>query len=95
MASEERTRGLLDEAGFASVDTEEVAVRFSFRDLDDERWVTEVAGPFAVVVRSLPEDERDALRERLGEAFGPFAVGHGYELPGLALCAVGSGARND
>jgi ubiquinone/menaquinone biosynthesis C-methylase UbiE len=89
MASEERTRGLLDDAGFANVDTEEVAVRFSFRDLDDyERWVMEVAGPFAVVVRSLPEDERDALRDRLGEAFGPFTVDRGYELPGLALCAV-------
>jgi SAM-dependent methyltransferase len=89
MASEERTRGLLDDAGFAKVDTEEVAMRFRFGDLGDyERWVTEIAGPLAVVVRSLSEDERDALRDRLGEAFGPFAVGRGYELPGVALCAV-------
>jgi SAM-dependent methyltransferase len=91
MASEERTRALLEGAGFAEVGTEEVAVRFAFRDLDDyERWVMDVAGPFAMVVRGLHEDERDVLMARLGEAFGPFAVGGGYEIPGLALCAVAS-----
>ena len=45
MASEERTRGLLDGAGFGSVRTEEVPVRFAFRGLDDyEQWVIDVAG---------------------------------------------------
>ena len=45
MASEERTRALLDGAGFRSVRTEDVPVRFAFRDLDDyERWVIDVAG---------------------------------------------------
>jgi SAM-dependent methyltransferase len=55
MASGERTRALLDGAGFTDVRTEEVPVRFAFRDLDDYvRWVMEVAGPFATVVRGLP-----------------------------------------
>jgi SAM-dependent methyltransferase len=46
MASAERTRALLDSAGFRSVRTEEVTVRFAFRDLDDyEQWVIDVAGP--------------------------------------------------
>jgi SAM-dependent methyltransferase len=91
MASEERARTLLDGAGFTSVRTEEVPVRFAFRDLDDyEQWVIDVAGPFAIVVRGLPEDERDVLRARLREAFVPFATDGGYELPGAALCAVAS-----
>jgi ubiquinone/menaquinone biosynthesis C-methylase UbiE len=91
MASEERTRALLDGAGFGSVRAEEVPVRFAFRDLDDyEQWVIDVAGPFAMVVRGLPEDEREVLRARLAEAFVPFASDGGYELPGVALCAVAS-----
>jgi ubiquinone/menaquinone biosynthesis C-methylase UbiE len=91
MASEERTRGLLEGAGFTSVRTEEVPVRFGFRDLDDyEQWVIDVGGPFAMLVRGLPEDERAVLRARLEEGFVPFATGSGYELPGVALCAVAS-----
>ncbi len=91
MASRERTRALLDGAGFGSVSTEEVPVRFAFRDLDDyEQWVIDVAGPFAMVLRGLPEDEREVLRARLREAFVPFATDGGYELPGVALCAVAS-----
>jgi SAM-dependent methyltransferase len=91
MASEERTRALLDGAGFGSVRTGQVPVRFAFRDLDDyEQWVLDVAGPFAIVVRGLPGDEREVLRGRLTEAFVPFATDGGYELPGVALCAVAS-----
>jgi ubiquinone/menaquinone biosynthesis C-methylase UbiE len=89
LASDERTRALLDGAGFGSVRTEEVPVRFGFRGIDDyEQWVLDVAGPFATVVRGLPEDEREVLRARLREAFVPFATNGGYELPGVALCAV-------
>jgi SAM-dependent methyltransferase len=91
LASEERTRALLAGAGFSSVRTEEVPVRFAFRDLYEyERWVTDVGGPFAMVVRGLPEDEREVLRARLSEAFVPFSLDEGYELPGVALCAVAS-----
>jgi len=91
MASEERTRGLLEGAGFTGVRTEGVPVRWAFRDLDEyEQWVTEVAGAFAIVVRGLPEDEREALKSQLTEAFVPFLTDGGYGLPGVALCAVAS-----
>ena len=43
-----------------------------------------------MVVRGLPERERDALKARLGTAFTPFAADGGYELPGVALTAVAS-----
>jgi SAM-dependent methyltransferase len=91
MASAQRTRALVEGAGFTAVRTEEVPVRWSFRGLDEyERWVMEVAGAFALVVRGLPEDERAALRSQLKEAFAPFVADGGYELPGVALCAVAS-----
>jgi SAM-dependent methyltransferase len=89
LAGEERTRALLEGAGFADVRAEEVPVRFAYRDLEDyERWVLEITGPFAMVVRGLPDDERRVLWARLAEAFAPFETARGYELPGVALCAV-------
>ena len=90
LASEQRTEALLDGAGFGSVRTEQVPVRFAFRDLADyERWVLDVTGPFAMVVRGLPEDEREVLRARLRKRFVP-SPPTGSELPGVALCAVAS-----
>jgi ubiquinone/menaquinone biosynthesis C-methylase UbiE len=89
MASEEQTRALLEGAGFTAVRTEEVPVRFTFRDIDDyTAYATDTGGPAALVLRRLPEDEREALKTKLGAAFAPFAAAVGYELPGVALCAV-------
>jgi SAM-dependent methyltransferase len=91
MATEERTRGLLEGAGFADVRLEEVHVRFTFRDLNEyESWALDTAGPFAVVLRGLDEGQRGALRARLDEAFGAFVVAGHYEFPGVALGAVAS-----
>jgi ubiquinone/menaquinone biosynthesis C-methylase UbiE len=89
MARDARTRTLLSQAAFTDVRTEEVPVRFAFRDLDDyERWVLEVTGPLAVVVRELPDGERETLRAHLERAFTRFTTERGYELPGVALCAI-------
>ena len=46
----------------------------------------DVAGPFAIVVRGLPGTER--RQAQLAEAFAPFEAAGGYEVPGVALCAV-------
>lgn len=89
MASEEHTRGLLESAGFTAIRTEEVPVAFAFDDVDEYvRWTTDVAGPFAMVIRRLSDREREAIREQLEDAFAPFAAGGGYELPGVCLNAV-------
>jgi SAM-dependent methyltransferase len=91
MASEQRTTALLEGAGFSAIRTKQVPVRFAFGNLGDyEQWVVDVAGPFAMVVRGLPEEERHVLRARLRETFSAFAADGGYELPGVALCAVAS-----
>jgi hypothetical protein len=89
MASEEHTRGLLASAGFTAIRTEEVPVSFAFGDVHEYlSWAADVAGPFALVIRGLPEQEREAIREPLAEAFAPFTTGEGYELPGVCLNAV-------
>ena len=89
MASEERTRELLEGAGFTAVRIEEVAVQWRFRDLDEyQRWLMDVSASLALVIRGLPAEEAKALRSRLAEALAQFAVDGGYELPGVALCAV-------
>jgi hypothetical protein len=91
MADEERTQALLEEAGFRNMRTEEVPVRFSFRDVDEyvERSV-DTGGMFATVWNEASEDEREAMKDEIRDAFAPFAVDGGYELPGVALCAVAS-----
>jgi SAM-dependent methyltransferase len=89
MAAPERTRALLEGAGFVEIRTEEVGMRFMFRDVDEYmRWATEMAGPIAIVIRERSDDERDVLKTLLEEAFVPFAVAGRYALPGSALCAV-------
>jgi ubiquinone/menaquinone biosynthesis C-methylase UbiE len=89
LASEQQTRALLERAGFTAVHTEEVPVRFAFRDLDEyTTYATDTGGPAALVLRGLPEDEREALKAQLRAAFAPFGVDAGYEIPGVALCAV-------
>jgi SAM-dependent methyltransferase len=91
MGSEERTRVMLEGAGFADVRIEEIPVRFAFSDVDDYvSFAAETAGPFAMVIRELSESERQTIQSQLGEAFAPFAGDGGYELPGVALAAVAS-----
>lgn len=91
MASDARARALLEGAGFAAVRTEEVPVRFAFRDIDDYMsYAADTAGPLALVLRGLPTAEADAVKTRIGEEFGAFAADGGYALPGVALAAVAS-----
>jgi SAM-dependent methyltransferase len=89
MASEERTRGLLESAGFAVVRTDHVPIQVAFRDVDEyEEWGMAVGGTFGMVLRALPESERHMLKEGLGRAFEPFRADGGYVLPGVALTAL-------
>ena len=91
MASKERTRELLEDAGFTAVRIDEVAMQWVFRNLDEyQRWLLDVSASLALVMRGLTAEEKEALTSRLAEAFAPFAADGGYEVPGLALCAVAS-----
>jgi SAM-dependent methyltransferase len=96
LASEEHTRSLLEGAAFGDVRTEEVPVRFPFRDLDDYMtFASDTGGPAALVLRDMPDGEREALKAQLGVAFESFRTDRGYVLPGLALTAAAtSGATS-
>jgi hypothetical protein len=55
MASKERTGSLLERTGFGSVGTEQVPVRFAFRNLDAyEQWMIDVGASFGMVGADSP-----------------------------------------
>jgi ubiquinone/menaquinone biosynthesis C-methylase UbiE len=86
MASEERTRELLGAAGLEPQRMETVEMEWLFESAD-EYWhlVTDMAGAIAMVVRSLPDDEQAAVRERVEQQLQPCAEGDGYRIEGLCL----------
>ncbi len=91
MASPDRTRTLLEGAGFSAVRTEEVPGRFVLRDVDEYLSViADTAGPLALALRGLSADGRDTVKTQLEDALTSFTAERGYELPALALCAVAS-----
>jgi ubiquinone/menaquinone biosynthesis C-methylase UbiE len=91
MASAERTEALLRGAGFSEVRTEEVPGRFVLPNVDEYLSViADTAGPIALAMRELPESDRAAVKVDVEDSFSRFAVGGGYELPCVALCALAS-----
>ena len=91
LADERRTRALLEDAGFGEVRTSEVPVSAGFADVGEYlEIVADTAGPLAMALRGIPEDERKAIGTTLEQAFSRFARARGYELPGAALVAAAS-----
>ena len=89
MASAEHTTALLRDAGFTEVRTEEVPVRLAVPDVDEYiALVGDTAGPLALALRGLSEAERADVRAAVQVSLGHFTAANGYELPGVALCAV-------
>ena len=89
MASPQRTRQLLESAGFGEVHTEDVAVTFELASIDEYvEFISDSAGPIAMVLRGLSAADREAVRAQAQAALGRFAAGSGYRIPGVALCAV-------
>ena len=89
MASVERTTELLHGAGFVEVRTEEVSVRFRVAGADHYvGLVADTAGPLGLALRRLSDAERADVKTEIQDSLRRFAAGNGYELPGVALCAV-------
>ncbi|HZV73553.1 MAG TPA: methyltransferase domain-containing protein [Conexibacter sp.] len=83
-------RTLLEDAGFADVVVEEVALTMRYDDVDDYIAGTcDLSPAFADVVAPLSERQRADLRERVAVATAPFAASDGaLGLPGVALVAA-------
>jgi SAM-dependent methyltransferase len=90
MASAERTTELLEGAGFAEVRSEEVPGRFALPDVDEYLSViADTAGPIGLALRDLSEADHATVKAEAEDSLSRFATGSGYELPAVALCAVG------
>ena len=89
MAREKRVRTLLEGAGFTVSKVEDVPVSFTYESFDEYIVRAEdTGGVFARVWREVTDAEREDMAAHLQDAFAPYAVGSGYEFPGLALCAA-------
>jgi SAM-dependent methyltransferase len=91
LADEDELRPLLTEAGFTSFRFEDVPVLNRYASVDD--YVTraaEMGGMFSRAWSTASGGEQEEMKDELRDAFAPFAVDRGYELPGLSLCAVAS-----
>ena len=89
IADEARIRELLAGAGFDPMGVEEVEVVWSFADGEELwRFVTELAGGLALVIRGLPEDEQLRVRSEVERASEPLRSNGGYEMPGLTLIGL-------
>ena len=91
MADVERTTALLSDAGFRRVRTEEVDVHFQLPSMDEYiDIVADTAGPLALALRNLSSTERAEIRSAVGDGLARFETADGYDIPGVALCAVAS-----
>ena len=80
---------LLEGAGFSGVRIDEVPVCFAVADVDEYMsLISDTAGPLGLALRALSATDRDAVRADVEGALARFAVEGGYEIPGVALCAV-------
>jgi SAM-dependent methyltransferase len=91
LGDEELLRRLVENAGFANVRIDDVAVHSNYPSVDEYvRRSSEMGGMFSRAWAEAREEEQERMKDELGEAFAPFAVDGGYELPGVSLCVVAS-----
>ena len=84
MADPDRTRSLLDGAGFEVRRMENVGMTWRLDDLDAYwSFLTRQVGMLAVTIAALAEGDQRALRGRLQEAVEPYRTNGGYALPGV------------
>jgi SAM-dependent methyltransferase len=91
LGDEQLLRRLVENAGFANVRIEEVAVHSNYPSVDEYvRRSSEMGGMFSKAWTKAHKEEQERMKDELREAFAPFAVDGGYELPGVSLCVVTS-----
>ncbi len=89
MADPGRIRDLVVGAGFAKPEIEEVSFRRPFADQDDYlRFLIETSSSLSPVLRALPAEALDTVREQVHEAARPYHSGDGYDFPAVCLNVV-------
>jgi ubiquinone/menaquinone biosynthesis C-methylase UbiE len=89
MPDEETIVPLVREAGFDQIEVEEMELRWRFES-SDELWIlaSEMQGPVASAIATLDEEQQRTVRAAIEEGAAEFAIGDGYELPGLSINVV-------
>ncbi|MEX2032209.1 MAG: methyltransferase domain-containing protein, partial [Dehalococcoidia bacterium] len=83
LADPERTRSLLEAAGFDVKRMEDVAMTWRFEDFEAYwTFLVELAGAIAVAIAALSDEDQRELRGRLEPAIEPYRANGGYEFPG-------------
>jgi SAM-dependent methyltransferase len=89
LADPEAIRRLLEGAGFTDIRVEPVAVEYRFESVGEYvGLITEASASLARVLAEVGPEERAAIETEVGEKLEPFRGERGYELPGIALCAL-------
>jgi SAM-dependent methyltransferase len=89
LADTGRIRELVLGTGFAEPTIEEVSFRRQFVDQDAYwRFLIETSATTSPVLRSLPPEAQNTVRERVHEVARPFHSGEGYDFPSVCLNAV-------
>ena len=87
MAQEETLRSMAIQAGFEDIEVEEMDVHWRFDDFE-EAWefATELAGAIAALIKQLPPEEVEGIRQALIPASEPYKTDTGgYDYPGVAM----------
>jgi ubiquinone/menaquinone biosynthesis C-methylase UbiE len=86
LADPERNRELLGRAGFDDIEIEELPGSMFFTDVEDY-WTlqTEVSGPIALLISSLPPADATAIRDTLVPMVDAFRSANGFEVPTFAI----------
>jgi len=91
LGDEPLLHGLVENAGFANVRIQDVAVHSNYPSVDEYvRRSSEMGGMFSRAWAKASEEEQERMKDELRDAFAPFAVDGGYKLPGVSVCAVAS-----
>ena len=89
MADPGRIQELVVGVGFTEPEIEEVSFRWPFADQEAYwRYLTETSASASSVLRSLPPEAQEAVREQVHEAARPFHSGEGYDFPAVCLNVV-------
>jgi SAM-dependent methyltransferase len=89
MADPGRIQELVVGVGFTEPEIEEVSFRWPFADQEAYwRYLTETSASASSVLRSLPPEAQEAVREQVHEAARPFLSGYGYDFPAVCLNVV-------
>jgi SAM-dependent methyltransferase len=91
LADPERLRSRVTDAGFADPQIDEVSVQYRFEDFEEYwRFLNELAGGVAMVIKGLSDDERESVRDQLRGWTAGFQSDGGLAMPGMVLNAVTS-----